>query len=116
MNMHRTWITKEGEGIDSKVQWCELGAHQVLEVDPSRVRGHNHLIMVCPQCRKEFPDRQQCWYGREQYQYYWDLGNIPVPHRSSVAGKRQWYEVELTKQQLLWLRASGYDLVIKEKK
>jgi len=103
------WIVREG--VDNKQQWCELCERQVLEVDQSRVRGDDHLIMVCSDCRKEFPDRERCWWGKEQFKYYWDLGPIPIPHSSTSKTQRQWYEVELTKQQMLWMRAAGYQLL-----
>jgi len=99
------------EAIDAKCQWCELCQKQVLEVEPSRVRGFNYLIMVCPKCRKEFPERQQCWYGKEQFKYYWDLGNTPIENSKKSNAPRKWYEVELTNQQMVWLRAAGYELL-----
>jgi len=105
----RTWHIKEG--VDAKLQWCQLCEQKVLEVDPCRVRGTNHLIMVCPECRKAFEERQQCWWGKEQYQYYWDLGNIPIESSRKSATPRKWYVIELTKVQLAWLRAAGYELI-----
>ena len=101
---------------DDKLQWCELCKQEVHEVDPAKCRGFSHLIMVCPECRKEFPDRQRVWWGQEQYKYYWDLGSTPIiPVINYSTKDRVWYEIECTKQQMLWLRAAGYELILVKK-
>ena len=101
---------------EAKLQWCELCQEAVVEVDPAKVRGFSNAIMVCPDCRKEFPSRQRVWWGKEQYKYYWDLGPTPIiPVNKLSSGPRAWYEIEVNKQQMLWLRAAGYTLILTKK-
>ena len=99
-------MTKDPE----KLQWCELGRHEVKAVEPCRARGYTRLIMVCAECRKAFTDRQQVFWGKELFKFYWDLGALAIMSAKKNTVGRQWYEIEITKQHLLWLRAAGYEL------
>ena len=92
----------------TKLQWCEICAQLVDDVEPARLRGR-YLIMVCQICLKSYPKKVKAQWGHEQWKYYWDLGNSPI--QLAGGGYRRPYEVTLTKQQVVWMQAAGYILV-----
>lgn len=94
--------------VDGKRQWCEFCHKLVKEVEPARLRGQC-IKMACTVCLRSFPSKVKHFWGKEQFQYYWDLGKSLLPIAGS--GPRRPYCVTLTKEQVVLFRAADYILM-----
>lgn len=90
----------------NKNQYCELCRRDVEDVEPARLRG-KPIIMVCKTCLSAFPGRVKANWGREQYQYFWDLRSSLVPLSNGLRGTHE-FEIRLSGKQVVQLRAAGY--------
>lgn len=98
-----------------KNQWCEIGKHVCEKTDPCSFDDAGKefkLLQVCPKCRHAFSSTKIYW-GSHPWQYFWRLIS-PISRRKTKETGRPYYVNNLTKEDVLRLRAAGYVVVPEE--